>query len=1503
MATIIKQQVALDETLVPSTKRLRIGRSNFRLPSDMQSKESTLQVVYDVLRRCPFFQAFLVTADVPEIYMQEFWATATVHHHSIRFKINNKKIIINLENLGTCCMSVRGNIDNAFLIWEDFVYQIEHKKQKKGIKVYYPRFTKVIVHHFMSKDLSILRRNKVKWHYVRDDNIFSTIKVVSRHQNTQQYGAILPVELTNEDIRNTTTYKEYYSCATGVAAPKLKASARKKRGDSDTSLTPPIATPTPITTAAPVPRITAAAKGKQPAKAKSSFDLSKVARTEAKQLKIILRRSRHETHFSIAKIDEPEDTKSGGDDEEVTESDMDDEEKETRQEEEESFDPIPRTPEESEDDSNDEEDQGLRLSDKERIHEEEEAEDLYRDSNRSLDFEVLIVGYEHVVMNCGSAGIRLSNVEISSLLYMYFFVDQMPLPIIVTCAWTMPTTIDQQVALDEALIPSTAFLMTADVPEVYMQEFWATAKLHHNSIHFKMDTKKSVLDLEAFREMLHISPRISSHSFTELPSEEEIMEINWHYVRDDILFTTIKVVSRHQTTQQYGAILPIELTTEDIRNSKVYKEYYACATREAAPKPKASARKKKGDSASSTTPPTLTPTTTVVSAPRLSATAKDVERTEAEQLKIILKRSRQETHISQQRGFGTDEGTGSRPGVLDVPSDDSEEELSWNSFEEKDVDIQEEGDKNDESNDESDDGSDDGNDDDMDETVKAGSKSDKDDEENDDEEELTKIDAADTESDKGGDEVSERSEDESNDEEDQELRLSEEARIQEEEEEADELYCDVNINQGRGLQVTQNIEDSHRCRGGIYFTTTSSSIVSLQTPTPIMTPSTIATITTSTDASIPPTIIPSIILENLPMFNSAFRFDERLRSLETTFFEYRQTNPFVNAVSAILGIVHQYITQQMTEAVREAVQIQTDRLQDSLQQENDEFLRNIDENMKKIIKGQVKSQVKEQVSRILPQIEESVNATLEAEVLTRSSHSSRTSYAIAADLSEMELKKILIEKMEGNKQEDDDQEGPSTGSDRGSKRQKEGGEHALASTPSETATGSAGRSTTGSQSRQLTASESAFVEELVQTTCQMEEPPHPVFETGADDKPIVQTSQHLEWFSQPRRPPSPDRDWNKTLPAAQGDAQSWISNLARQTDARSSFNEILDTLIDFSNFIMNRLNVNTLTPKLLASPTYELMRGSCTSLTELEYHLEEVYKATTDQLDWVNPEGQQYPHDLLQPLSLIPDNRGRRVIPFDHFINNDLEYLRGGASSRKYTTSVTKTKAADYGHIKWIEDLVPRMMWIQEPINYDRHALWGVSHWGRKRDFKRLRLQDIEDMLLLLVQGKLSNLTVEERFAFNVSLRMFTRSIVIKRRVEDLQLGVESYQKRLNLTKPDTYKTDLRRREAYTAYSNPRVFIYQNKDKKNIFMRIDELHKFTDGMLNDVRNALDDRLKGIRMQYLPTTIWRRGDKDRAAAMIQAIEKMLKTRRIMRSLDKFIGGRLYKRDFRMLQRTI
>nr|GEW52891.1 hypothetical protein [Tanacetum cinerariifolium] len=109
------------------------------------------------------------------------------------------------------------------------------------------------------------------------------------------------------------------------------------------------------------------------------------------------------------------------------------------------------------------------------------------------------------------------------------------------------------------------------------------------------------------------------------------------------------------------------------------------------------------------------------------------------------------------------------------------------------------------------------------------------------------------------------------------------------------------------------------------------------------------------------------------------------------------------------------MNQRMSEAVKVTILIQSDRLRDEAQRENDEFLKTVIENMQKIINEQVKEQVKVQVFKILPRIEQTVNEQLEAEVLTRSSHSLKTSYAVAADLSEMEVKKILIEKMEGNK--------------------------------------------------------------------------------------------------------------------------------------------------------------------------------------------------------------------------------------------------------------------------------------------------------------------------------------------------------------------------------------------------------------------------------------------------------------------------------------------------------
>ncbi|GJR02903.1 hypothetical protein Tco_0525887 [Tanacetum coccineum] len=489
--------------------------------------------------------------------------------------------------------------------------------------------------------------------------------------------------------------------------------------------------------------------------------------------------------------------------------------------------------------------------------------------------------------------------------------------------------------------------------------------------------------------------------------------------------------------------------------------------------------------------------------------------------------------------------------------------------------------------------------------------------------------------------------------------------------------------------------------------------------------------------------------------------------------------PATTPSSTLLNLPNFVPGKKMKEIVDVAVQLKSDRIREEAQAENQQFLDSIDEGMKKVIKEQ----------------------------------EAKTSHAVAANLSELELKKILIDKMEANKSinrsdiqrqlykalvdayeadkilldtygdtvtikrprdgADDDQE-PSAGTDRGSKRRRSGKEPESTSAPREKTTTTAGKTTTGSKTHKQSASQSAPVEETMQSTDVFEAPAHQEFETGVhDEQPEEEVHPLPDWFQQPKRLPSPDHAWNKSVPADHESVQPWLSNLARRQDPRESFDELTDTTFDFSAFVMNRLNVTTLTPELLAGPTFELMKGTCKSLTKLEYFCEEVYKATTEKLDWINPEGRQYPHDL----------------------DDDILY--------KF----------------------------------------------KEGDFHRLRIQDIEDMLLLLVQAKLTNLNIEERLAFNASLRMFTRSIKFEKK-----------------------------RRLHTILRS-QGFIYKNKDKKNRLMRIDELHKFSDGTLDDVRTALNDRLKGIRMEVSAQTFWVQRTKQMQEAMFRQLRKRLKTRRI------------------------
>ncbi|GKA58848.1 hypothetical protein Tco_0758161 [Tanacetum coccineum] len=197
-----------------------------------------------------------------------------------------------------------------------------------------------------------------------------------------------------------------------------------------------------------------------------------------------------------------------------------------------------------------------------------------------------------------------------------------------------------------------------------------------------------------------------------------------------------------------------------------------------------------------------------------------------------------------------------------------------------------------------------------------------------------------------------------------------------------------------------------------------------------------------------------------------------------------------------------------------------------------------------------------------------------------STHDEETSHAVAANLSELELKKILIDKIENNKSIDrsvrqknlyktlvdayesdkdilatyrdtetlkrrrDDEE-PSVGSNRGSKRRRDGKEPESSSAPKEKTSKSTGKSKEGSKSYQKSTGKSAQAEEPIHTVEDLEEPAHQEFNTGyTKDQPVDETTQLPDWFQKPTKPPTPDRDWNKTLPAVHGPIQPWISTLA-----------------------------------------------------------------------------------------------------------------------------------------------------------------------------------------------------------------------------------------------------------------------------------------------------------------------------------------------------------------------
>ncbi|GJT07444.1 Fe(2+) transport protein 1-like protein [Tanacetum coccineum] len=270
--------------------RAEIRKCNMRIVPTKTQKEATYQVVLDTLKLSPCYNAFTITADVPEIYMHQFWFTISKikdtssykfdeppsHEETVSFvkEISYKRDLQSITELFTdqCinhgepsllsstdvflgklqdlinsdCQELKScgglyykkNVDFLELIWEDIMYQVDNRyisaKRRTGMP--YPRFTKAIIQHFFSEDKTISMRNKLFMHTIKDASVLGGLKFVSKHDDSQVYGKTIPNAMVFREIMETTTYTTYLAFSTRKAIPKKvrkrtkSATTSKKKG-------------------------------------------------------------------------------------------------------------------------------------------------------------------------------------------------------------------------------------------------------------------------------------------------------------------------------------------------------------------------------------------------------------------------------------------------------------------------------------------------------------------------------------------------------------------------------------------------------------------------------------------------------------------------------------------------------------------------------------------------------------------------------------------------------------------------------------------------------------------------------------------------------------------------------------------------------------------------------------------------------------------------------------------------------------------------------------------------------------------------------------------------------------------------------------------------------------------------------------------------------------------------------------------------------------------------
>ncbi|GJU73488.1 hypothetical protein Tco_1264893 [Tanacetum coccineum] len=448
--------------------------------------------------------------------------------------------------------------------------------------------------------------------------------------------------------------------------------------------------------------------------------------------------------------------------------------------------------------------------------------------------------------------------------------------------------------------------------------------------------------------------------------------------------------------------------------------------------------------------------------------------------------------------------------------------------------------------------------------------------------------------------------------------------------------------------------------------------------------------------------------------------------------------------------------------------------------------------------------------------------------------------------------------------DDDDDEGPPAGSNQGkSTKRRRTRESESAKKPSTTKESSKDKDPKVGSKTGKSAPAKDPVEEPTDEVIMDEQPTKdiPISDEGHVSDPEVTDNDHMPmvpdtttWFRpipEEERPASPEPEWvipPIDLPEA---VNNWANAFAKahQDPDENKLHNKIDDIGSFIRWYCRRIGKEELSKADLEGPAFMMVKGFHENSISLQFQMEECHKLLTNQIDLVNPEGHQIVPDISNPLPL-GGPPGQVTIQPQFFFNKDLEYLLTGDKERNRALSISKLKAALYQDFG-LEELVPSL-WIESEREYDISVAYGITHWW----FNRKQLY------------------------INKHSEPSDRDVIVLRR-------------------PDYNEYKISEKDFKSLHPND----FEDLNILHIQGKLDHLPKQDKVNLH---NALDFMVKDFRLfkfnKGMETRKWTEDDKRRSEDFIEVIEKRLKTRRIFRSLESFVGGRLRDIYYKLISRT-